>query len=314
MEKKASSEDKVKAIVDKLTEGTAAVFSSDKYKQYLSAMSQFHGYSYNNILLILWQNPDASYVAGYKTWETLERYVKKGEKGITILAPCPKKYMKQVQILDSKTGQPLIDNDGRPVTEEKEFTYTKFRPTTVFDISQTEGKELPTLAEELSGQVQDYQILMDSIREVAPAPIRFDMWYESKKGYYSLAEKEIVIKFGMSEMQTIKTAVHETVHSLLHKDTDDLKDSATMEVEAESIAYVVCQSLGLDTSDYSFGYLAGWSANKELPELQSSLATIQKTAHMLIGQMEAQIHKRMHQREMKIEDHQQQIAMQRHRR
>ena len=314
MEKKASSEDKVKAIVDKLTEGTAAVFSSDKYKQYLSAMSQFHGYSYNNILLILWQNPDASYVAGYKTWETLERYVKKGEKGITILAPCPKKYMKQVQILDSKTGQPLIDNDGRPVTEEKEFTYTKFRPTTVFDISQTEGKELPTLAEELSGQVQDYQILMDSIREVAPAPIRFDMWYESKKGYYSLAEKEIVIKFGMSEMQTIKTAVHETVHSLLHKDTDDLKDSATMEVEAESIAYVVCQSLGLDTSDYSFGYLAGWSANKELPELQSSLATIQKTAHMLIGQMEAQIHKRMHQREMQIDNPEQQIEMHRHRR
>ena len=314
MERKASSEDRIKALVDKLTEGTAAVFSSEKYKQYLSAMAQFHGYSYNNILLILWQCPEASYVAGYKTWETFERYVKKGEKGITILAPCPKKYMKKVQILDSKTGQPLIDNNGKPVTEEKEFTYTSFRSATVFDISQTEGKELPSLVEELFGKVQDYQILIDSIREIAPVPIRFDSWYESKKGYYSLVEKEIVIKSGMSEMQTIKTALHEMAHSILHKDTTHLKDSATMEVEAESIAYVVCQSLGLDTSDYSFGYLAGWSASKELPELQSSLATIQKTAHMLIGQLEAQIHKRMHQREMQIDNPEQQIEMHRHRR
>ena len=314
MERKASSEDRIKALVDKLKEGTAAVFSSKKYKQYLSAMAQFHDYSNNNILLILWQNPDASYVAGYKTWENLERYVRKGEKGITILAPCPKKYVKSVPVVDPKTGETLVDETGKPIKESMEVSYTSFRPATVFDISQTEGKALPSLAEELSGQVQDYQILMDSIRDVAPAPIRFDIWYESKKGYYSLVEKEIVIKSGMSEMQTIKTAVHETAHSILHKDAVHLKDSATMEVEAESIAYVVCQSLGLDTSDYSFGYLAGWSANKELQELQSSLATIQKTAHMLIGQMEAQIHKRTHQREMKIEDHQQQIAMQRHRR
>ena len=314
MERKASSEDKVKAIVDKLTEGTAAVFSSDKYKQYLSTMSQFHGYSYNNILLILWQNPDASYVAGYKTWENLERYVRKGEKGITILAPCPKKYVKSVPVVDPKTGETLVDETGKPIKESMEVSYTSFRPATVFDISQTEGKALPSLAEELSGQVQDYQILMDSIRDVAPAPIRFDTWYESKKGYYSLSQKEIVIKSGMSEMQTIKTAVHETAHSILHKDAVHLKDSATMEVEAESIAYVVCQSLGLDTSDYSFGYLAGWSANKELQELQSSLATIQKTAHMLIGQMEAQIHKRTHQREMQIDNPEQQIEMHRHRR
>ena len=179
--------------------------------------------------------------------------MKKGEKGIIILAPCLKKYMKSVPIIDSQTGKLLVDDDGQPITEEKEFTYTKFRPATVFDISQTEGKALPTLAEELSGKVQDYEILMNSIREVAPVPIRFDVWNESKKGYYSLVEKDIVIKSGMSEMQTIKTAVHETAHSLLHKDTDHLKDSATMEVEAESIAYVVCQSLGLETSDYSFG-------------------------------------------------------------
>ena len=297
MERKASSEDKVKALVDKLKEGTAEVFSSEKYKQYLSAMAQFHGYSYNNILLILWQQPDASYVAGYKTWENLERYVKKGEKGITILAPCPKKYMKLVQVLDEKTGEVLVDETGKPITKDMEISYTSFRPATVFDISQTEGKALPSLTEELSGQVQDYQIFMESIREVAPAPIRFDIWHESKKGYYSLSEKEIVIKSGKSEMQTIKTAVHETAHSILHKDAAHLKDSATMEVEAESIAYVVCQSLGLDTSDYSFGYLAGWSASKELPELQSSLATIQKTAHMLIGQLEAQIHKRTHRQE-----------------
>ena len=314
MERKLSSEDRVKTLINKLTEGTSAVFTSEKYKQYLAAMSRFHGYSFNNILLILWQQPEASYVAGYKTWENLERYVRKGEKGITILAPCPKKYVKSVPVIDPVTGESLLDEHGQVKSEQKEFTYTSFRPTTVFDISQTEGKALPTLAEELSGKVQDYQILMDSIRDIAPVPIRFDIWHESKKGYYSLAEKEILIKSGMSEMQTIKTAVHETAHSILHKDTAHLKDSATMEVEAESIAYVVCQSLGLDTSDYSFGYLAGWSANKELPELQSSLATIQKTAHLLIGQLEAQIHKRTHQHEMRIENLEQQIEMHRHRR
>ena len=145
------------------------------------------------------------------------------------------------------------------MTEEKEIQYAGFKAISIFDISQTEGKPLPELAEELKGEIPDYKVLMNSIREVAPVPIRFEEWDKSKKGHYDLGKKEIVIKSGMSDLQTVKTAIHETAHSILHKDQAHVKDSATMEVEAESVAFVVCQHLGFDTSDYSFGYLAGWS-------------------------------------------------------
>lgn len=286
---KKNSDDKIKELTDKLEAGIKEVFESDKYKKYLTAVQKFHSYSYNNSLLIMLQKPNASYVAGYKTWETLGRYVRKGEKGITILAPCPYKVKKQVEAVDPNTGQVKRDSHGNPMTEEKEIQYASFRAVSIFDISQTEGKPLPELAEELKGEIPDYKMLMDSIREVAPVPIHFESWEGSKKGHYDLGKKEIVIKFGMSDLQTVKTAIHETAHSILHKDQAHIKDSASMEVEAESIAFVCCQRLGLDTSDYSFGYLAGWSSDKTLPELKSSLQTIQKTAHKVIENLDRAI-------------------------
>lgn len=289
MAEKKGHSDKIKELTKKLEEGIKEVFTSGRYREYLSTMQKFHSYSYNNSMLILLQKPEASYVAGYKTWETMERHVRKGEKGITIFAPFPYKAKKAVEVYDSKTGQVKRDIHGKPVTEEKEITYASFKAISIFDYSQTEGKPLPELAQELKGEIPDYMVLMDSIREVAPVPIKFEMWNESKKGHYNLSNREIVIKSGMSELQTVKTAIHETAHSILHKDQAHVKDSASMEVEAESVAFVVCQRLGLDTSDYSFGYLAGWSSDKELPELKSSLQTIQKTAHELIENLDRTI-------------------------
>ncbi|MEF9939599.1 MAG: ArdC family protein [Clostridium sp.] len=282
MKEKTDQNIKIKELTDKLEQGIKEVFTSDKYKKYLSTMQKFHSYSFNNSLLIAQQKPDASYIAGYKTWETMERHVIKGAKGIMILAPSLYKNIIYTDVTDPGTGLLKRDAQGNPVKERKEITYASFRAISVFDISQTEGEPLPELAKELQGQMPDYMLLMDSIKEVAPAPIRFDNWNTNKKGYYHLEDKEIVIKSGMSELQTIKTAIHETTHSILHKDKAHIKDSATMEVEAESVAFILCQHLGLDTSDYSFGYLAGWSSDKELPELKSSLQTIQQTSHKLI--------------------------------
>jgi len=289
MAEKKGQTDRIKELTDRLEAGIKEVFTSGRYREYLSAMNKFHSYSYNNSLLILMQKPEASYVAGYKTWETLGRHVKKGEKGITILAPCPYKSVKYVEVVDPNTGQVKRDEQGNVMKERKEISRASFKAISIFDISQTEGKPLPELAKELQGEIPDYKKLMDSIHEVAPVPIRFDTWNETKKGHYDLAKREIVIKSGMSELQTIKTAIHETAHSILHRDKAHAKDQATMEIEAESVAFICCQHLGLDTSDYSFGYLAGWSSNKELPELKASLQTIQKTAHEVIEQLDKAI-------------------------
>lgn len=289
MAEKKGQNDKIKELTDKLEAGIKEVFTSGRYREYLSAMNKFHSYSYNNSLLILMQKPEASYVVGYKTWETLGRHVKKGEKGITILAPCPYKSVKYVEVVDPNTGQVKRDEQGNVMKERKEISRASFKAILIFDISQTEGKPLLELAKELQGEIPDYKILMDSIHEVAPVPIQFDTWNETKKGHYDLAKREIVIKSGMSELQTIKTAIHETAHSILHKDKAHAKDQATMEIEAESVAFICCQHLGLDTSDYSFGYLAGWSSNKELPELKASLQTIQKIAHGVIEQLDKAI-------------------------
>lgn len=285
MAEKKGQTDRIKELTDKLEAGIKEVFTSGRYREYLSAMNKFHSYSYNNSLLILMQKPEASYVAGFKTWETLGRHVKKGEKGITILAPCPYKSVNYVDVIEPDTGQVKRDEQGNVMKERKEISRASFKAISIFDISQTEGKPLPELVKELQGEIPDYKILMDSIRDVAPVPIRFDVWNETKKGYYDLENQEIVIKSGMSDLQTIKTAIHETTHSILHKDKEHTKDSRTMEVEAESVAFICCQHLGLDTSDYSFGYLVGWNSNKELPELKASLQTIQKTAHGVIEQL-----------------------------
>ena len=291
MAEKKGQTDRIKELTDKLEAGIKEVFTSGCYREYLSVMNKFHSYSYNNSLLILMQKPEASYVAGYKTWETLGRHVKKGEKGITILAPCPYKSVNYVDVIEPDTGQVKRDEQGNVMKERKEISRASFKAISIFDISQTEGKPLPELVKELQGEIPNYKVLMDSVREVAPVPIRFEAWNETKKGHYDLGKKEIVIKSGMSELQTVKTAIHEIAHSILHKDQSYVKDKSTMEVQAESISFIVCQHLGLDTSEYSFGYLAGWSSNKDLPELKSSLQTIQKTAHEVIGQLDKAISK-----------------------
>ncbi len=289
MAERKEQEERIKELTDTLEKGIQLVFNSDDYKDYLKTMSRFHQYSYNNAMLIHLQAPDASYVAGYRTWQTMDRQVKKGEKGITILAPCPYTKQREVEVVDPATHELKRDEDGNPVREMKEFKYTGFKTTTVFDIGQTEGKELPEIAPELKGEVADYDTLMKAIENVSPVPVRFEDWSDEKKGYYDLANKEIVIKAGMSQEQTLKTAIHELTHSILHSDTDHTKDPRTMETEAESTAFVVCSSLNIDTSDYSFGYLASWASDKELPELKSSLAAIQKTSDRLIDDIDREV-------------------------
>lgn len=289
MAEKKGQDDKIQQLTQQLEVGIKEVFESERFKEYLKVMEKFHNYSYNNSMLIRLQNPEASYVAGYRVWQSLGRQVKKGEKAIYILAPCPYKQTIYDYVTNPKTGEVKTDSNGEPVKEKMEVTRVSFRATPIFDISQTEGEPLPELAKELTGEIPDYAILMDAIKAVAPVPIKFKPWSESKKGYYSLSNKEIVIKANMSKLQTIKTALHETAHSILHSDDKHIKNSATMEVEAESIAFVISQSMGLDTSDYSFSYLASWSSGKGLPELKNSLQIIQQTSHELIEQLEKQI-------------------------
>lgn len=278
------------SILKSLETGVENIFTGDKYAQYLQTMSKFHRYSFNNTLLIAMQRPDATLVTGYRNWQSMGRQVKKGEKGITILAPAPIKRKREQEILD-QNHKPLLDADGKPRTEEVEVVIPRFKPTTVFDISQTDGEPIETLApEELTEAVADYDLFMEAITAVSPVPIRFDEIAGEAKGYYHSGDKEIVIQKGMSESQTIKTAIHETGHARLH-DKDIMekqgieKDRLTKEVEAESVAYCVCSAFGVDTSEYSFPYIAGWSSNRDMKELKSSMDIIRKTAGEMIDEL-----------------------------
>ena len=290
---KQTKDEKIKELTEKLEEGIKSVFASSKYREYLTVMSKFHSYSFNNSILILMQKPDARYVAGYRTWESLNRHVKKGEKGITILAPNPHRMTKEVTVINPETGQPKLDAEGKQMKEQKQIIYASFRPITIFDVSQTEGEPLSELVTELKKKALNYPLLMNIIKSTSPVPIRFESWEGLAKGYYNRTSDEIVIKDGMSESQTLKTALHETAHSILHADKKNPKDPATKEIEAESVAFIVCNHFGIDTSDYSFAYLASWSSSKELPELRASLKTIQTTAHDLIDRMDEQIQRHM---------------------
>ena len=278
------------SILKSLETGVENIFTGDKYAQYLQTMSKFHRYSFNNTLLIAMQRPDATLVTGYRNWQSMGRQVKKGEKGITILAPAPIKRKREQEILD-QNHKPLLDADGKPRTEEVEVVIPRFKPTTVFDISQTDGEPIETLApEELTEAVADYDLFMEAITAVSPVPIRFDEIAGEAKGYYHSGDKEIVIQKGMSESQTIKTAIHETGHARLH-DKDIMekqgieKDRLTKEVEAESVAYCVCSAFGVDTSEYSFPYIAGWSSNRDMKELKASMDIIRKTAGEMIDEL-----------------------------
>ena len=292
----ADRKDRIKAITDKLEAGIAALFQSETYKAYLSTMAKFHNYSLNNTLLIAMQKPDATLVAGYQAWQKQhQRHVKKGEKGIQIIAPSPYKAKKEREVLDPGTGRPKLDAQGKPVTEIVEVEYPAFRVATVFDVSQTEGKELPSLGvDELAGKVDGYSQLLTALKETCPVTIGFEKIGSGAKGYYHTTEHRIALQEGMSEMQTVKTLIHEMAHQRLHshekeKPREERLSARSKEVEAESVAYTICQHFGIDTSDYSFGYIAGWSSGKETAELKESLGKIRETASEMITEIESKL-------------------------
>ena len=288
--------EKLKEITDRLEQGIAELFDSERYREYLKVMSKFHNYSFRNTVLIAMQKPDASLVAGFSAWKNnFERNVMKGQKGIKIIAPSPYKIKQEMQKIDPHTQKPVIGKDGKPVTEEKEVTIPAYKVVSVFDVSQTEGKELPDIAvDELTGDVDRYKDFFAALEKTSPVPIAFENIEGGSHGYYHLEDKRIAINEGMSELQTLKTAIHEIAHAKLHDiDLNAPKDEQqphvdrrTREVEAESVAYTVCQHYGLDTSDYSFGYVAGWSSGRELSELKSSLETIRSAAAEIINSID----------------------------
>ena len=285
--------EKLKEITDRLEQGITELFDSERYKEYLQVMSKFHNYSFNNTLLIAMQKPDASLIAGFNAWKNnFGRNVMRGEKGIRILAPSPYKIRQEVEKKDPQTGKTVIGGDGKPVTETREIQIPAYKVVAVFDVSQTEGRELPSIsANELTGDVEQYEDFFAALEKTSPVPMGFEKIEGTAHGYYHLEEKRIAIDEGMSELQNLKTAIHEIAHAKLHdidlnapqEEQPDRPDRRTREVQAESIAYTVCQHYGLDTSDYSFGYVAGWSSGRELAELKSSLETIRATAAEIIN-------------------------------
>ena len=350
----SKSAQQVREITDKLEQGIKELFESERFKEYLRTMSKFYHYSFSNTLLIAMQKPEATYVAGYTSWQrNFDRQVMKGEKGIKILAPAPYKAKEEREKIDPSTQKPILDADGKPVTETVEVMRPAFKVVSVFDISQTDGKELPDIiVDELSGSVENYAAFFEALKQESPAPIAFEDIPGGAKGYFSPVENRIAIQEGMSEIQTIKTAIHEIAHAKLHsidrpepepswkivmisdggtkrdflsgfaseaeanaaaehegwrfvdenrfewrleveEDTSAVqemrKDRHTKEVEAESVAYTVCQRYGIETSDYSFGYIAGWSSDKETKELKGSLETIRKTAAEMIDSIDAKL-------------------------
>ena len=350
----SKSAQQVREITDKLEQGIKELFESERFKEYLRTMSKFYHYSFSNTLLIAMQKPEATYVAGYTSWQrNFDRQVMKGEKGIKILAPAPYKAKEEREKIDPSTQKPVLDADGKPVTETVEVMRPAFKVVSVFDISQTDGKELPDIiVDELSGSVENYAAFFEALKQESPVPIAFEEIPGGAKGYFSPAENRIAIQEGMSEIQTIKTAIHEIAHAKLHsidrpepeptwkivmisdggtkrdflsgfaseteaneaaeregwrfvdenrfewrleveEDTSAVqemrKDRHTKEVEAESVAYTVCQRYGIETSDYSFGYIAGWSSDKETKELKGSLETIRKTAAEMIDSIDAKL-------------------------
>lgn len=291
--------EKLKEITDRLEQGITELFDSERYKEYLRVMSKFHNYSFNNTLLIAMQKPDASLIAGFSAWKNnFGRNVMKGQKGIKILAPSPFKIKKELEKIDPQTGKAFIGKDGKPVTEEKEITIPAFKVVSVFDVSQTEGKEIPDIAVNmLTGDVEHYKDVFAALEKTSPVPVGFEKIEGGAHGYYHLEDKRIALDEGMSELQTLKTLIHEIAHAKLHdidlnaplEDLENRPDRRTREVQAESIAYTVCQHYGLDTSDYSFGYVAGWSAGRDLAELKSSLETIRSTAAEIINSIDEHI-------------------------
>lgn len=292
----ANQQQKIKEATEQLEAGIKEFFSSDKFQEYLNVMSRFHSYSYSNSVMIAMQKPDATLLAGFSGWQkNFDRHVKAGERGIRIFAPAPVKTKVEREKKDPDTKLPVLDENGELVMETVEIKTPRFKIVTVFDVSQTDGKPLPSLGvDELTGNVEQFSQFFEALKRTSTVPIGFKELHDGSNGYYSPAEKRIAIREGMSEVQTVKTAIHELAHSRLHDfdrtkppaEAEKRKDRNTREVEAESVAYVVCQHFGIDTSDYSFGYVATWSASRELPELKASLQTIRDAASSLIDEIQ----------------------------
>mgnify|MGYP000918656562 FL=1 len=307
---------RVQELTDKLEQGLQDLFNSDSYRNYLSTMSKFHNYSFNNTLLIAMQKPDATLVAGYKAWQkNFERHVNKGEKAIRILAPAPYKIKEERDKIDPVTQELLLDKDGNPQKEEVGITIPAFRAVSVFDVAQTDGKPIPELAaKELLSDVEGYQDMIRAVEAISPVPIELEEIAGDSKGYYDREAKRIAVQENMSESQTLKTMIHEVAHSKLHskeveQDEQMRKDRNTKEVEAESIAYTVCQHFGVDTSDYSFGYIAGWSSGRDTKELRASMDTIRRTASELITGIEEQLQELQRNREVSQEQTKESILL-----
>jgi len=307
---------RVQELTNKLEQGLQDLFNSDSYCNYLSTMSKFHNYSFNNTLLIAMQKPDATLVAGYKAWQkNFERHVNKGEKAIRILAPAPYKIKEERDKIDPVTQELLLDKDGNPQKEEVEITIPAFRAVSVFDVAQTDGKPIPELAaKELLSDVEGYQDMIRAVEAISPVPIELEEIAGDSKGYYDREAKRIAVQENMSESQTLKTMIHEVAHSKLHskeveQDEQMKKDRNTKEVEAESIAYTVCQHFGIDTSDYSFGYIAGWSSGRDTKELRASMDTIRRTASELITGIEEQLQEIQRNREVSQEQTKESILL-----
>ena len=301
MSEKQSSKERIKEITAGIEKGIMELFESDRYRNYLTTMSRFHKYSLNNVMLIHAQRPDATLVAGFSKWKnSFGRHVKKGEKGIQILAPTPYKIKVDKEKLDPDTKLPMLDDEGKPITEEKEVTIPMFKVVSVFDVAQTEGKPLPQISFSLTGDVAQYEVLIEALRRTSHVPITIEPMEPGMDGYFSLTKQAIFLREGMSQVQTVCAAIHEMAHSRLHNyekmteladDGETIlvpgeKDRNTEEVEAESISYTVCQYFGIETADNSFGYIATWSQGKELKELRASLETINKTSSELITGIE----------------------------
>ena len=307
MAEKQSSRDRLKEITASIEDGIKELFQSESYAQYLQTMSRFHHYSVNNQVLIHMQKPDATLVAGFNKWKNqFGRNVIKGEHGIKIIAPTPFKKKIEQEKLDPDTQLPMLDADGKIITEEKTIQIPMYKPVTVFDVSQTEGKPLPQLAHDLSGNVANYDVFMEALRRSSPVPISIEVMGGGMDGYFDLEHQDIAIRKGMSEVQTVSAVIHEMAHALLHNRTKDTEEKtpelsrSTEEVQAESISYAVCAYYGIATGDNSFGYIASWSKDKTLPELRESLEVISKTADGLINDIDRHYAEILKEREAEL--------------
>lgn len=305
-----SQYEKVKEITDRLEAGIHTLFESDAFKNYLKTLSKFHDYSLNNTILIAMQKPDATLVAGYTAWQrNFGRQVQKGETGIRILAPAPYRKQMEQDRIDPLTGLAVLNPDGSTAKDLKEIMVPAYKVVNVFDVSQTEGRPLPTIGvDELTGDVKQYEIFFDALKKACPVPVGFEQISSGAKGYYHTVDKRIAIQEGMSQVQTIKTMIHEMAHQKLHSiDPKEMPPEEprltrnAKEVEAESVAYTVTQHYGIETSDYSFAYIAGWSKGKDTPELKASLDRIRMAADEMITCIDEQVMALQKEKESSLE-------------